>query len=48
LALNILSEDFASENHLGPKRVARFLGDPDNDEILADATGFIQAFIKGC
>jgi len=48
VALTILSEDFASEGHLGPKRIARFLGDPNNDEILADATGFIQGFIKGC
>ncbi len=46
--LTILSEDFASEEHLGPKRIARFLGTPDDEEILADATGFIQAFIKGC
>lgn len=46
--LTILSQDFETEEHIGPKRIASFLGSPDDEELLADSTGFIQKFIKDC
>ncbi len=45
-ALEILARDFETPDHLGPKRYAAFLGDPDNEDWRQDATGAVQAFLK--
>ncbi len=45
-ALEILARDFESVDHVGPKRYAAFLGDPDNEDWRQDATGAVQAFLK--
>lgn len=41
-ALEILREDFASIDHLGPRRAARFEAGVDDDEIAADAHGAVD------
>jgi len=45
-ALAILREDFATTRHLGPMRVAAFLGENPGDDIRADAVGFVQRFLS--
>ncbi len=45
-ALRILAEDFATDEHLGPKRYAEFLGDRDNPGWRQDAVGAIQEFLR--
>lgn len=44
-ALTFLAEDFASVDHLGPKRHAEFLGNRDDDVFRQDAVGVVQAFL---
>jgi hypothetical protein len=44
-ALRFLEEDFASADHLGPKRHAEFLGARDNIDLRQDAFGVVQAFL---
>lgn len=45
-ARRILTEDFASPNHVGPGAVARFLGREDDDALRADAFAFVQDFMR--
>ena len=44
-ALDFLAEDFASIDHVGPKRHAEFLGNRDDDVFRQDAVGVVQAFL---
>jgi hypothetical protein len=46
--LNILREDFGEHDSLGPKRVAEFLYDRDDDETQADVVGAVRALIDEC
>ncbi len=45
-ALKILKEDFTSIDSVGAKRVAEFLGDPENEDIRADASGLVSGLLK--
>ncbi len=45
-ALKILEEDFTSIDSVGTKRVAEFLGDPENEDIRADASGLVSGLLK--
>ena len=44
-ALLILLEDFAEMDSLGPRRVAEFLGDSSNEELLTNVVGYVQALL---
>ena len=44
-ALRFLAEDFASVDHVGPKRHAEFLGARDDSELRQDALGVVQALL---
>ena len=46
LALKILEEDFTNIDSVGAKRVAEFLGDPDNEEVRADAAGLVSGLLR--
>jgi hypothetical protein len=41
MALGILREDFASSEHLGPTRVARFVGDESDVALRQDVVAFV-------
>ena len=45
VALSVLQDDFSSEVSIGPKRVARFLERPDDDELASDVVGFVTRFV---
>jgi hypothetical protein len=45
-ALDILAEDFASPDHLGPMRAAEFLTGRHDDEAQTDAYGYVQDFLS--
>lgn len=45
-ALEILAEDFATDEHLGPKRYAEFLGDRDSPDWRQDAVGVVREFLR--
>ena len=45
-ALAFLAEDFASPEHVGPKRRARFLTGRDDPVLQADAYGLVAAFLQ--
>ncbi len=44
-ALTVLAEDFATDEHVGPKRRAAFLGDRDDPDLRQDAVGAVQGFL---
>ena len=44
-AIGILQRDFTEPDHVGPSRVAEFLGGP-NDDLQADVAGFIRLLIE--
>ncbi len=44
-ALRILAEDFATIDHVGPRRYAAFLGDPDDELLRQDAVGVVLALL---
>ena len=46
--LTILTEDFGERDSLGPKRVAEFLYDRDDDETQADVVGAVRALVDEC
>lgn len=46
-ALTILQADFASEQHLGSVRAARFRAGRPDPALQADAFGYVQAFLRG-
>jgi hypothetical protein len=45
-AMSFLKEDFASIDAIGPRRVAQFLGDPDNDDLRADAASSVAELLR--
>ncbi len=45
-ALAILSEDFATADHVGPRRRAAFLGDQDDFVVRQDAVGATIEFLR--
>ncbi|MBN73944.1 MAG: hypothetical protein CME32_32225 [Gimesia sp.] len=45
-ALEILTRDFDDLDSLGPRRVAEFLGEPDNTNIRADAAGSVRSLMS--
>lgn len=46
LALQQLSEDFASAAHVGPKRRANFIAGADDDQLQAEAFGLVATFLR--
>ena len=44
-AIGILQRDFTEADHVGPARVAEFLGGPD-DDLQADVAGFVRQLIE--
>lgn len=44
-ALAMLAEDFATEDHLGPKRYAEFLGDVRDIAVRQDGVGAVRGFL---
>ena len=47
-AIRILKRDFRERDGVGPSRVAEFLFDAPDDEIQADAVGFIGQLLDPC
>jgi hypothetical protein len=45
-AFHVLIRDFRDPQHVGPVRVAQFLGG-SNESIQADAAGFVRALLRG-
>ena len=45
-ALTILEADFTNIDSVGIKRMAEFLGDPEDEEIRADASGLVSGLLK--
>ena len=45
-ALQILRRDFSDPDGLGPRRVAEFLYRSPNDEVQADAAGFVRELFR--
>jgi hypothetical protein len=47
-ALTVLENDFSAIDHVGVMRVAEFLGDPQDEDIRADAAGAVRALLALC
>jgi len=47
-ALQILRRDFSEPDGMGPRRVAEFLYRTPNEELEADAAGFVRVFLRQC
>jgi hypothetical protein len=47
-AFKILERDFASVDSVGPRRVAEFLGDQEDETIRADAAGAVRSLLGLC
>ena len=47
-AIEILRQDFTEIESVGTKRVAEFLGDPENETVRADASGAVRSLLKLC
>ena len=47
-ALAILERDFTSIESVGPRRLAEFLGDPENEAARADAAGAVRSLLGLC
>ncbi|MEX1040494.1 MAG: hypothetical protein WDZ51_07685 [Pirellulaceae bacterium] len=47
-ALEILEQDFSGVDAVGSRRVAAFLGDPQDDAIRADAAGAVRSLLRLC
>ncbi len=47
-AMANLERDFADEDGLGPRAVARFLGDENGPELRADVVGFVRHLLQLC
>jgi predicted nucleotidyltransferase len=45
-ALKILEDNFTTIDSVGTKRVAEFLGDSENEDIRADASGLVRNLLK--
>lgn len=46
-ALTYVSEDFATPEHIGPKRRANFIAGGDDDQLQAEAFGLVATFLRG-
>jgi len=47
-ALQVLRDDFLDHDGIGPRRVAEFLQGGPDEEIQADAVGFVRALLERC
>lgn len=47
-ALEILQDDFTNVDAVGPMRVAKFLGDPLDEAVRADAAGAVRSLLGLC
>jgi hypothetical protein len=47
-AIEILHQDFTEVESVGTKRVAEFLGDPQDGTIRADASGAVRSLLRLC
>lgn len=47
-ALRLLGEDFSTSDHIGPRSVARFLGDEGDDALQADVHGSVADLLERC
>ena len=47
-SLAILERDFTGNDNVGTKRVAEFLGDPQDESIKADAAGAVRSLLRLC
>jgi hypothetical protein len=47
-ALQVLRDDFLDHDGIGPRRVAEFLHGGPDEEIQADAVGFVRALLERC
>lgn len=47
-ALGFLAEDFATIDHLGPRRAARFEAGEDDEALAADARGPVDDLLRSC
>jgi hypothetical protein len=47
-ALTVLERDFTGIENVGTKRVAEFLGDPQDETIRADAAGAVRSLLRLC
>ena len=45
-ALGYLRDDFSSELSIGPRRVAEFVEQPDDDELAVDVVGFVGRLVE--
>ena len=46
-ALTYLTEDFATPEHIGPKRRANCIAGGDDDQLQAEAFGLVATFLRG-
>lgn len=46
-ALSYLAEDFATPEHVGPKRRANFIAGGDDPQLQAEAFGLVATFLRG-
>jgi hypothetical protein len=47
-AITILERDFVAVDSVGPLRLAEFLGEPDNANVRADASGAVRSLLGHC
>lgn len=47
-AVEFLREDFASLDHVGPRRAAAFLGREEDEGLRADVSGFVMDLVARC
>lgn len=47
-AIAFLREDFASLDHVGPRRAAAFLDEEDDEGLRADVSGFVMDLVARC
>lgn len=45
-AMAVLERDFTAVDALGPRRVATFLGEPEDEDICADAAGAVRELLR--
>jgi hypothetical protein len=48
MALAVLERDFGTVHSVGPLRVAEFLGNQQDETILADAAGAVRSLLSRC
>jgi hypothetical protein len=45
-AVDALESDFATPDHIGPRKVAEFLGDRVDPDVLQDVVGYVMRLVK--